>query len=341
MYLLLKSSIVQNGESSPDVDSHPVMLNLKVSNALKEKLKRDVVAKAEHLLDQVDNLVRASSLLSDSREVLHRKTATGRVSIVREIHAHDTANESVTAKSVTPSQEPDSRQGILNEVKFGLRQNEIYKRHKNNGHRHSVISDLGDSHENATTPGSLAAYINAIDQRAAANILKGKRIIPSDESEFVEDTFEVTAGIRMMEDELEGAHHTNLFPGFVAGNGGNADEREKLDDSTFYNKIAGKVAEKKQMKANIHSVSPKFPKFEAEVAGERAISKTILKNRGLVPHKAKINRNPRVKKRLQYRKALIRRKGAIREVRTGEGNKYDGEETGIKSKITRSRKLAP
>ena len=64
-----------------------------------------------------------------------------------------------------------------------------------------------------------------------------------------------------------------------------------------------------------------------------------MKNRGLVAHKSKLNRNPRVKKREQYRKALVRRKGQVREVRTDEGHKYGGEETGIKSGLSRSRKL--
>jgi Sas10 C-terminal domain len=43
-----------------------------------------------------------------------------------------------------------------------------------------------------------------------------------------------------------------------------------------------------------------------------------MKNRGLVAHKSKLNRNPRVKKREQYRKALVRRKGHVREVRMEE-----------------------
>jgi len=64
-----------------------------------------------------------------------------------------------------------------------------------------------------------------------------------------------------------------------------------------------------------------------------------MKNRGLVAHKSKLNRNPRVKKREQYRKALVRRKGHVREVRTDEGHKYGGEATGIKSGLSRSRKL--
>jgi len=52
-----------------------------------------------------------------------------------------------------------------------------------------------------------------------------------------------------------------------------------------------------------------------------------------------MNRNPRVKKREQYRKALIRRRGAVREVRTGEADNYGGELTGIKTGVSHSRKL--
>ena len=76
-----------------------------------------------------------------------------------------------------------------------------------------------------------------------------------------------------------------------------------------------------------------------QLVGERGVTRAIMKNRGLVAHKNKLNRNPRVKKREQYRKALIRRKGTVREVRTDEGHKYGGEETGIKSGVSRSRKL--
>jgi U3 small nucleolar RNA-associated protein 3 len=72
--------------------------------------------------------------------------------------------------------------------------------------------------------------------------------------------------------------------------------------------------------------------------GERAISRAMLKNRGLVPHKNRSNRNPRVKNRVRYQQALERRRGAVREIRTDEG-RYEGEGTGIKSTISRSKKL--
>lgn len=39
----------------------------------------------------------------------------------------------------------------------------------------------------------------------------------------------------------------------------------------------------------------------------------MAKNKGLTPHRKKEQRNPRVKHRMKYRKAVIRRKGAVRE----------------------------
>jgi hypothetical protein len=45
---------------------------------------------------------------------------------------------------------------------------------------------------------------------------------------------------------------------------------------------------------------------------KRAITYQIKKNRGLTPHKKKELRNPRVKHRMKFRKAVIRRKGQVR-----------------------------
>lgn len=45
--------------------------------------------------------------------------------------------------------------------------------------------------------------------------------------------------------------------------------------------------------------------------GKRAITYQIAKNKGLTPHRKKEQRNPRVKHRNKFRKAKIRRKGAV------------------------------
>lgn len=43
----------------------------------------------------------------------------------------------------------------------------------------------------------------------------------------------------------------------------------------------------------------------------RTITYQMAKNKGLTPHRSKEQRNPRVKHRNKYRKAMIRRKGAV------------------------------
>ncbi|CAK9815208.1 Something about silencing protein 10 [Anthophora quadrimaculata] len=75
-----------------------------------------------------------------------------------------------------------------------------------------------------------------------------------------------------------------------------------------------------------------------ESEGKRAITYQIAKNKGLMPHRKKEQRNPRVKHRNKYRKAKIRRKGAVREVRK-EVTRYAGEISGIKASVKKSIKL--
>lgn len=65
---------------------------------------------------------------------------------------------------------------------------------------------------------------------------------------------------------------------------------------------------------------------------KRKITYQISKNKGLTPHRKKEQRNPRVKHREKFRKAVIRRKGAVRTVRT-ETTRYSGEHSGIKSTV--------
>lgn len=70
----------------------------------------------------------------------------------------------------------------------------------------------------------------------------------------------------------------------------------------------------------------------------RQITYQMAKNKGLTPHRRKDLRNPRVKHRNKFRKALIRRKGAVRTVRQ-ETKRYDGEYSGIKASTKKGIKI--
>ncbi|XP_037685861.1 something about silencing protein 10 [Choloepus didactylus] len=71
---------------------------------------------------------------------------------------------------------------------------------------------------------------------------------------------------------------------------------------------------------------------------KRAITYQIAKNKGLTPRRKKIDRNPRVKHREKFRRAKIRRRGQVREVRREE-QRYSGELSGIRAGIKKSIKL--
>ncbi|KAJ8022148.1 Something about silencing protein 10 [Holothuria leucospilota] len=85
-----------------------------------------------------------------------------------------------------------------------------------------------------------------------------------------------------------------------------------------------------------------FGEGEDDLGGEedekRAITYQISKNKGLTSKRKKEVRNPRVKNRSKFRKAKIRRKGQVQDVRT-ERQRYGGELSGIRASVVKSTKL--
>lgn len=71
---------------------------------------------------------------------------------------------------------------------------------------------------------------------------------------------------------------------------------------------------------------------------KRQITRQIAKNKGLTATKRRELRNPRVKNKIKFRKAVIRRKGAVREVRS-KVDLYGGEASGVKTHLKRSIKI--
>lgn len=71
---------------------------------------------------------------------------------------------------------------------------------------------------------------------------------------------------------------------------------------------------------------------------KRRITYEMQKNKGLTAKRKKENRNPRVRHRNKYARALIKRKSRVPEGRT-EDERYVGEPTGIRAGIKRGIKL--
>lgn len=74
--------------------------------------------------------------------------------------------------------------------------------------------------------------------------------------------------------------------------------------------------------------------------GPRALTRAILKNRGLTPHRSKSVRNPRVKKRQKFEKAKkkVSSQRAVYKGGIGDAAHYEGEKSGI-SKVVKAVRL--
>lgn len=101
---------------------------------------------------------------------------------------------------------------------------------------------------------------------------------------------------------------------------------------------------RRQKKRQKYEVKPRFggwrDQFDAPAADDRrAASRAVVRNKGLAPHRTSKYRNPRVKKRIKYGKALVRRKGQVREMRN-EKEGYAGETTGVRRGVGKSRRIA-
>ena len=371
---MLEAGLLGGSPDEDDVRGHPVIERLNQLNDLAQKLSSNVAGKVSDMDEQISSLVKAAALMKNgddqdsdneslvsgdgdgdgdtlSSEMDLDDEAEAAAAMKMKMAASQRANdESSSEDDSSDEDEEDVRRRVVTEAKFALRSQDIESgdgkkgsKSKHVRRRAPMSSDFGDedgAEEAANAAGrNLASTLNAISQRANSKKKKsGAAAANAPEAEDEDEDDRLMQGLAMMDDEFGSDDDDDAL-----GGSDDSDVDNELDDDLggddFYSRMKSKSKAKKNMKKALYTPAPKYPNVEGDIDGERAIGQAIMKNRGLVAHKSKLNRNPRVKKREQYRKALIRRKGTVREVRTDEGHKYGGETTGIKSGVSRSRKL--
>ena len=101
--------------------------------------------------------------------------------------------------------------------------------------------------------------------------------------------------------------------------------------------------ERRRKKRQKYEVKPRFGSWRDELDApaaddRRAASRAVVRNKGLAPHRTNKYRNPRVKKKIKYAKAVVRRKGQVREMRN-EAEGYGGEASGVRKGVGKSRRI--
>ncbi|KAL2629616.1 hypothetical protein R1flu_014302 [Riccia fluitans] len=122
--------------------------------------------------------------------------------------------------------------------------------------------------------------------------------------------------------------------------GGSDDNQQDFEpeEDEFYMEAKQMKEAKKAAKLAKYSRETSAPSVEEDADGKRNITNMMEKNRGLTPHRKKLTKNPRKKYKLKHEKAVIRRKGQVRDIKSAGGS-YGGEATGIRTGISRSIRI--
>ncbi|KAK6118637.1 hypothetical protein DH2020_047629 [Rehmannia glutinosa] len=105
-------------------------------------------------------------------------------------------------------------------------------------------------------------------------------------------------------------------------------ESDADSDLEYYKQVEQEHAAKLAAKSDKYSRTREVSSLtDTTVDGKRHISHQMEKNRGLTRARKKLIKNPRKKYKLKHKKAEVRRKGQVREIRKPTGP-YGGEATG-------------
>ncbi|MCO5574281.1 hypothetical protein L7F22_028063 [Adiantum nelumboides] len=113
-----------------------------------------------------------------------------------------------------------------------------------------------------------------------------------------------------------------------------SDEQDDAFEDEFYQAAKRLKVLKMAAKEDPIKITMPEPIVEEDI-GKRHITYQMEKNKGLTPHRKKLTKNPRKKYKLKHQKAVIRRKGQVREIKRPSAS-YGGEATGIRTTISRS-----
>lgn len=142
---------------------------------------------------------------------------------------------------------------------------------------------------------------------------------------------------------VEKVHDTEHFGGLEQFDEESFDEEIEADqvdpEAERLQKVREKKREKKEKRKGVikERIEEQIERQTNSIHNN--MNRTIMKGKGLYRKRKKMYRNPRIKHKVKYEKALKKRNRMVQEYKEGPQQKYGGELTGIRSNIIKSTKL--
>ncbi|CDJ41068.1 hypothetical protein, conserved [Eimeria tenella] len=115
---------------------------------------------------------------------------------------------------------------------------------------------------------------------------------------------------------------------------------EESEDEEFARLVEETKVRKEKKKQQMKEKAEQFlPESEPEFEGRRHVTKEIMANRGLVRKRKKYEGNARVHNRMKFERKTKKLKSLRPEMRAVEDRSYEGEVSGLRANLKRSRTL--
>ncbi|XP_020585727.1 something about silencing protein 10 [Phalaenopsis equestris] len=318
---------------SGDVDSHTYSTNKSDEENVSLELEPDVV----DMSAKASTVSEITGLLKDSSVDVDSKTTT------KKLQDSQLDLKSIQMMKIRENLELKLKQkGIYTHIQ-GKVDNSLKDLTKPINGNHVIKKDFDVEVTQAKQHGPDNSHqgVNKLAQAVVSKAQKWKVISGDDDLPKRDDIAErrrkhelrvlARAGVTSMDDGDEAYDD----PG-INTVGTDLQENEELDsEDEFYRKVKKQRAEKLTAKAELYSRAHATPTAEPEADGKRQITRQIEKNRGLTRNRKKLTKNPRKKYKIKHQKAVVRRKGQVRDIRKPSGP-YGGEATGINTNVSRS-----
>lgn len=266
-------------------------------------------------LTSVEFVANEKATMKERKEKEKARSKAAKSSVVAQLRADvfaDQPEERMNIGDMKPDKELEEREQFEEENFMRLMETKADKKKRKKAQKIKVNEDFDDF-------GDLTALTESKMDDALGGAYSNKK--PSKVKELLEKARQAKAA-------------TSYFDNFDS-------DDEAAGEAMFQESTSRRAAKKQKKETDYPKPSYDYGEVDPtaiEEGSRREAGGQILKNRGLTRSRPRDKKNPRVRHRKAYDKALVKRRSQVQDHKVLEGS-YGGEKSGLKTHLVRSQPL--